>query len=49
MDIASSTSAAEKKDKVEKDCCKVICGAPRTFQVYGIELYRILNTEFTIY
>ena len=38
MDFASSTRAAENRmDKVEMDCCKVICGAPMTFQGYGIE------------
>ena len=32
MDFASSAT-----DKVERDCCKFICGAPTTFQGYGIE------------
>ena len=31
MDFFSSTRAAEK------DCCKVICGAPTTSQDYGID------------
>ena len=26
-----------KKDKMERDCCEFICGAPTTFQGYGIE------------
>ena len=37
MDVASSTRAAEKQDKMERDCCEFICGAPTTFQGYGIE------------
>ena len=32
-----------KQDKVERDCCAVICGAPKTFQGYGIEKNRIKN------
>ena len=26
-----------KKDKMERDCREFICGAPMTFQGYGIE------------
>ena len=26
---------------MERDCCEFICGAPTTFQCYGIELNRI--------
>ena len=26
-----------KQDKMERDCCEFICGAPMTFQSYGIE------------
>ena len=37
MDFASSIRAAEKKDKVERDCCEIICGVPTTLQGYGIE------------
>ena len=29
-----------KQDKMERDCCEFICGAPTTFQGYGIELNR---------
>ena len=36
-DFASSKWAAEKKDKMEKDCCEYIFGAPTTFQGCGIE------------
>ena len=32
MDFASSTQA-----KLERDCCELTCGAPKTFQGYGIE------------
>ena len=35
MDFASSTRAAE--NKMEKDCCEFICGAPTTFKGYGID------------
>ena len=35
MDFASSTRAAE--DKMERGCCKVICGAQVTIQDYGID------------
>ena len=37
MDLASSTRVAEKQDKMERDGCKFISGAPTTFQGYGIE------------
>ena len=37
MDFASSTRAAEKQVKMERGCCEFICGAPTTFQGYGIE------------
>ena len=37
MDFASSTRAAEKQDKMERGCCEFICGAPTSFQGYGIE------------
>ena len=37
MDFASSTRAAEKQVKMERDCCKFICGAPTTSQGYEIE------------
>ena len=34
---------------MERDCCEFICGAPTTFQVYGIELNRICPfTEFIL-
>ena len=36
MDFASS-----KQDKMERDCCEFIYGAPTTFQGYGIEENRI--------
>ena len=36
LDFASSTRQL-KHDKMERDCCKFICGAPLTFQGYGIE------------
>ena len=36
MDFASSTRAAENRS-MERDCCEFICGAPTTFQGYGIE------------
>ena len=35
MDFASSARAAE--NRMEKDCCEFICGAPTTFQGYGIK------------
>ena len=35
MDFASSTRAAENRSRW--DCCEFICGAPTTFQGYGIE------------
>ena len=31
MDFATSTRTAENKDKMERDCCEFICGAPTTF------------------
>ena len=34
MNFASSTRAAEK---MERDYCKLICGAPTTFKGYGTE------------
>ena len=37
VDFDSSTRAAEKHDKMERDCCEFICGAPATFQGYGLE------------
>ena len=41
MDFASSTRAAENRTlRKEMDCCELICGAPTTFQGYGIELNR---------
>ena len=40
MDFASSTREAEnrKQGKMERDCCKFICGAMKAFQGYGIEI-----------
>ena len=35
-------------DKVEMDCCEVICGAPMTFQGYGIEYNRIESKFFPL-
>ena len=39
MDFASSARAAENRTRclMERDCCEFICGAPTTFQGYGIE------------
>ena len=36
MDFASSIRAPVKQDKVERDCSKVICGAPTTCRL-GVE------------
>ena len=41
IDFASSTRAAENRDKMERDCCEFSCGDPTTFQGYGIEQNRI--------
>ena len=37
MEFATSTRADEKQDKMKRDCWENICGAPTTFQGYGIE------------
>ena len=37
MDFASSTRAAENRSRWKGVCCEFICGAPATFQGYGIE------------
>ena len=28
MDFASSTRVAEKQNKMDRDCCEIICGSP---------------------
>ena len=40
-DFASSIRAAENRTNLKINCCKVICGAPRTLQGYGVEQKRI--------
>ena len=37
MDFASSIRAAGNRTRWERDYCEFICGAPTTFQGYGIE------------
>ena len=36
-----------KTGKCGRDCCKVICDAPKTFQGYGIEQNRMSSDEHT--
>ena len=37
MDFANTFRAAAKTGLGEADCCNIICGAPTTFQGYGID------------
>ena len=41
MDFARATRAAKNRKKVERNCCRVICGAPMTLQGYEIEFNRV--------
>ena len=41
MDFASSTRAAEDRNRLERDCCKVISGAPTTSPANGIDYTRL--------
>ena len=41
MDYSSNVRAAEKKDKLERNCCKLICAAPMTLQGYDTDKSRL--------
>ena len=49
MDFASSTRTAENRTKWKRNCCEFICGAPMTFQGYGIEYNNIIFLHYCIY